>query len=138
MKLKKKEAMERWRNLAENQPILPHMKPLPYDARGSRYGSAGIRIDGSPEFCDAVLSRLKDILAAENSATRINLSWNEVSDDDNLGKRFNNKEDDASCVYIRLQSRGNGKRTSGAKSAAALSRSLKRKVAAGATAPLEL
>ena len=136
--MKKKDAMERWRGLAENQPILPHMRPLAYDARGSRYGSSGIRIDGTPEFCDAVLSRLKDILAAENSVTRINLSWNEVSDDDKLGKRFNNKEEDASCVYIRLQERGNGRRLSSAMKAVSVSNRQKRKVAASATAALDL
>jgi len=53
-------ALMYWQSLEPGQPIAPHFEPLPSKSKGSSYGACGIRIDGSPEFIDAVLSRLKD------------------------------------------------------------------------------
>ena len=99
----KRDAIEHWRALAPIQDPLPKMRPIPYQIRGSKYGSCGIRIDGSPEFVDAVLSNLKSLLAGENMATRLELSRNKVK----TGfKELPNAQDDAECCYIRLHQRG--------------------------------
>lgn len=131
--MKKKEAMEHWKHLEENQPILPVMTAIPYGARGSRYGTCGIRIDGNPAFVDAVLSRLKDLLEGENSKTLISLNRSTI--ENVMDKNFVNKDDAAECCYIRLMERGNHGRIlraviSGTKS--------KRKAAAASTASLGL
>lgn len=102
----KKEALQAWRDLKPNQPILPHMTPLAYKSKGSTYGACGIRIDGNPAFVDAVLSRLQDIIDGENHLTRLGLSRNLV-DGSKLGKSFDNQEKDAEVCYIRLHTRGN-------------------------------
>jgi len=101
----KKETLQHWRNLPANQPILKHFAPIPYKATGSRYGACGIRIDGNPEFIDAVLSRLKDLIDGENHVTRLELSRNAV-DGAKLGKKFENAGTRAECCYIRLHMRG--------------------------------
>ena len=59
---RKAEAIQHWRSLESDQPILRHFTPIPYKASGSKYGTCGIRIDGSPQFVDAVLSRLQDLI----------------------------------------------------------------------------
>lgn len=101
----KSETLESWRNLDENLPIMPHFAAIPYKARGSKYGTCGIRIDGTPEFIDAVLSHLKELIAGENDETRLQLSRNAVTN--NLdGHDFQNMESGAECCYIRLHERG--------------------------------
>ena len=54
--MRKKDILSHWRGLAPNQPIQPAV--VPYRHEGTTYGQDGIRLTGSPEFIDAVLSRL--------------------------------------------------------------------------------
>lgn len=100
----KASALARWKELEPNQPILRHMTPIDPRAKGSRYGACGIRIDGNPQFVDAVLSRLQDLIDGENALTRLGLSRNIVESGD--GRQFDNAEADAECCYIRLHMRG--------------------------------
>jgi len=81
------------------------MEPIPYKAEGSSYGACGIRIDGSPAFIDAVLSRIQDVLDGENTVTRLELSRN-VVDGSKLGKHFGKATRNAEVCYIRLHVRG--------------------------------
>lgn len=104
--MKKKEALSRWATLSPNLPILQHMEAIPYKAKGSTYGACGIRIDGNPEFVDAVLSRLKDVIDGENHVTRLGLARNHV-DGSGLDKSFDNQASNAEVCYIRLHMRGN-------------------------------
>lgn len=101
----KSETLEHWNDIPENQPMLKHMTAIPYKAKGSTYGTCGIRIDGNPEFVDAVMSHLKELIAGEGVETRLQLSRNKV-DGSKLGKSFANRDADAECVYIRLCERG--------------------------------
>lgn len=105
LEMTKAEAMQHWNELEANQPIIPHFRPLPYKSSGSTYGSCGIRIDGNSQFIDAVLSRIKDLLACENIETRLGLSRNPV-DGKGVNKAFGNADDEAECCYIRLHERG--------------------------------
>ena len=109
--MEKKEALRRWQNLTPDQEILPHFTPIAADARGSTFGACGIRISGNPEFIDAVLSRLKDLLAAEAGSTRLNLSRQPVkpvqisSGDSVVDKKWNNADADAETCYIQIRER---------------------------------
>ena len=104
---KKAETLALWKGLAPTNP-LPHMEPIPYKARGSRYGACGIRIDGSPEFIDAVLSNLKTLLDGENQVTRLALARNPVDAVTINGehKGFTNRARAAEVCYVRLHMRG--------------------------------
>jgi hypothetical protein len=104
--MKKSETLELWRRLSPGLNPLPKMSAIPYKARGSRYGACGIRIDGNPEFIDAVLSNLKALLDGENHLTRLELSRNEV-DGRGLDKSFDNADTAAQVCYVRLHQRGN-------------------------------
>ena len=103
--MKKEDCLKHWANLTANAPILPHFQAIPYKASGSTYGTCGIRIDGSPAFVDAVLSRLKDLIAGENDMTRLQLARN-VVDGSGIGKKLDNAVKNAECCYIRLHTRG--------------------------------
>ena len=103
--MKKHETLNHWQSLPANQTMLDKMLAIPYKAKGSTYGTCGIRIDGTPEFIDAVLSNLKELLGGENNCYRLGLARNFV-DGSKLGKAFENRENDAECCYIRLHERG--------------------------------
>jgi len=103
--MKKEQALAHWAGLPADLPILPHWQPIPYKATGSTYGTCGIRIDGNPQFVDAVLSRIKDLIDGENAITRLQLARTEV-DGKSLGKSFANAETGAQVCYIRLHERG--------------------------------
>lgn len=103
--MKKKEALAHWKKLKANQPILDKMTAIPYKASGSTFGACGIRIDGSPEFIDAVLSHLKELIKGEGIETRLGLSRNKVKSD-GIHHKFNNSDVGNECCYIRLHERG--------------------------------
>lgn len=106
--MKKEETLAHWKELPAGLNPLPHMEPIGYKARGSRYGACGIRIDGTPEFIDSVMSNLKPLLAGENHGTRLELART-VVDGAKLGKEFANAahgDRPAEVCYIRLHRRG--------------------------------
>jgi len=102
--MKKAEALDHWQKMEPNQNPLPLMRPIPYKSSGSTYGSCGIRIDGTPEFVDAVLSNLKSLIDGENQVTRLALARN-VVDGSGIGKDLPNSVQNAECCYIRLHMR---------------------------------
>lgn len=105
--MEKKDALRRWQNITPDQEILPHFTPIAADARGSTFGACGIRISGNPEFIDAVLSRLKDLLAAEAGSTRLTLSRQPVKTVaiGDVEKKWNNADTDAETCYIQVRER---------------------------------
>ncbi len=111
----KLESLRHIASLKPNQSIVDKWLPVAYRAEGSRYGACGIRIDGTPEFIDAVLSRLKDVLELESEATRLELARRTVDtvEVNQSKKEFRNKEAGAEVCYIRCHMRGPRKRTVG-------------------------
>lgn len=109
--MEKRIALQRWHDLQENQPILPHFTPIAADAHGSTFGACGIRISGNPQFIDAVLSRLKDLLAAEAGATRLTLSRQSVkpvairNGEAETVKQWANADTDAETCYVQIRER---------------------------------
>lgn len=95
----KQDALSHWKALPVSTPI--KATPIPYKSRGSTYGHDGIRIEGSPAFIDAVLGRLKDLLAYENGSTRLALNYQRVQP--RPGKQANGGD----CVcYVKIHERG--------------------------------
>ena len=105
----KEGVLKRWAALPDRQDPLPLMEVIPYKATGSTYGACGIRIDGTPEFVDAVLSNLKSLISGENNFTRLGLSRNAVATKLEVNgkvKTFTNSAAGAEVCYIRLHERG--------------------------------
>lgn len=114
---KKAEEIIKWRNLPENLPIMEHFTPIPANAKGSTFGACGIRISGSPQFIDAVLSRIKDVLSAEAGSTRLTFSRQKVKtvaiqDGEKVTeKQWHNAVDEAETCYIQIRERSAMTRT---------------------------
>lgn len=94
----KDEIINHWQGLKENQKI--DISMVAYKHTGSTYNEDGIRITGSKQFIDSVLSHLKDLLAYENSNTRLQLVYKQ-SQDKNTGCPM----DSYNC-YIQVHERG--------------------------------
>lgn len=106
--MKKEDALLRWKSKPANLPLKDHVSVIPYRSEGSKYGAGGVRIDGTPEFIDAVLSRLKDLIEFENDETRLELSRSEVKAVTVAGKTkgFSNAARNAETCYVRVHERG--------------------------------
>ena len=98
-RLSKSEALHYWSQLEPRDPT-KYMDIIPYKASGSRYGFCGIRIDGSREFIDSVLSNLKGLLALENNTSRLELNYTEITD------KVTQKPTGKWVCYIRAHERG--------------------------------
>lgn len=105
---KKHETLKAWQGL---QPVDPAtcVVPLPYKSSGSSYGACGVRIDGTPQFIDAVLSCLKSMMDCENGMTRLELARREVENKLEIGgksKHFSQAGNGAEVCYVRVHERG--------------------------------
>ena len=96
--MKKAQILTHWQGVKPNQPI--RISPVPYKHIGSTYAEDGIRITGSQEFIDSVLSRLTDLLAHENGVTRLQLSYQQSKDRD-TGADLNSYN-----CYVQVHQRG--------------------------------
>lgn len=76
--MRKKEILAHWRGLVPTQPLTPAV--VPYKHEGTTYAQDGIRITGSRQFIDAVLSRLKDLLSFESLTTRLQVTYQQSTD----------------------------------------------------------
>ena len=101
--MKKTDALRRWAGLTPDQPIIPHFKALSADSKGSTFGANQIRITGSPDFVDAVLSHLKEVIDLEAGSTRLDFSIASVKPV--FDKQWANAEHDAEVCYIKVKER---------------------------------
>ena len=94
----KADMLKHWEGLREGQPIRPGV--IAYKHRGSTFDKDSIRITGSTRFIDAVLSRVKDMLAWEGIETRLQVSYQQSND--KQGQLI----PDAYNCYIQVHQRG--------------------------------
>lgn len=76
--MKKKEFLEHWQSMKRRRPLKP--TPIPYKHKGSTFDQDGIRIAGSKQFIDAILSRLTEMLEFESGDTRLQVSYKPAKD----------------------------------------------------------
>ena len=96
--MKKAQFLKHWSELEPNQPL--QMRPIPYKHKGSTYAQDGLRITGSKENIDSVLSCLKPLLTAENGRTRLQVSYQQTTDRD-TGQKINSYN-----CYLQISERG--------------------------------
>ena len=78
---------------------------IPYKYKGSRFGMNCLRIDGTRDWIDSVLSNLKGLIQCENSLTRIEIQYQEIADRET-------KEPTGKWVcYVRISDRGDSRTT---------------------------
>jgi len=96
--MRKAETLARWRGLQADQAVKP--VPVMYKHQGSTYTEDSIRITGTQEFIDSVLSRLMPLLEFENTRTRLQLVYQETTD-----KNTGCKTGTYNC-YVQVHQRG--------------------------------
>lgn len=96
--MRKSEILTHWAGLPENQPVNPEI--IPYKHRGSTFDEDSIRITGSQEFIDSVLSRLKDLLKYESADTRLQVMYQESQD------KKTKQPTGSYCAYVQVHERG--------------------------------
>jgi hypothetical protein len=97
--MQKAEFIAHWEGIEADQDVRPCA--VPYKHEGSTYAEDGIRVTGSREFIDSVLSRLKGLLELENGETRLQVVYKESLDRVTgrpLGDSFN--------CYVQVHKRG--------------------------------
>ena len=96
--MKKDEFMEYFRKLPTNLPLNP--RPVPYKHRGSTFAEDGIRITGSKDFIEEVLSHLHDFRNYENGSTRLSVAFQESKD------RETGRNTGSYNCYLQVHQRG--------------------------------
>ena len=96
--MRKAEMLNHWQGIEPNQDININM--VPYKHRGSTYDQDGIRLTGSMEFIDSVLSQLKSLLQYENGSTRLQVVYKQSTD-----RKTQEPIDGYNC-YIQVHERG--------------------------------
>jgi len=99
--MSKEEVMKLWQRIPLGTPIA--MKPVDSDHKGSTFSEDAIRITGSKEFIESVISRLKEFLKYESETTKLNISYRETSspslEEEGMGKK-------SYVFYIQSKTRG--------------------------------
>lgn len=96
--MNKREFINKWQSIEPNQPI--KMQSIRYKHKGSTFDEDGIRILGSMDFIDSVLSRITDLLKYENGQTRLQVNFSQATCKD-TGALL-----DSYKCYIQVHERG--------------------------------
>lgn len=75
-KAKKADVLSHWKSLTPNLPI--KMDAVPESHKGTRFRSDGLRVTGSPQFINSVLSRIKDMADFEKTGNRLDVEYRQI------------------------------------------------------------
>jgi hypothetical protein len=90
----KGEVIRFWKAL-EERPIYP--KPIPNSHKGSSYNQDAIRITGTANFINAIMSRLKDFLQFQTPNIELDVDYRQIVD------KFEHPVSGKYVCYIRLR-----------------------------------
>jgi hypothetical protein len=113
-KLNKSDALSHWESIEDNSPI--RMTPIDTGKVGSTYTEDTIRLTGSKEFIDSVLSNLKGVLEYENDVTsRLEIIYTQTCEreftvEDGKRKVIQGELTGAYACYVKAKSRGRGRK----------------------------
>jgi hypothetical protein len=76
-KARRADVLRFWQSLRPNQPIQP--TPVSKYHRGTKFREDGLRITGSPDFINGVLSRIKDLIQYDtNPTTKLEIEYRAI------------------------------------------------------------
>ncbi len=78
-KLNKKDIITHWSQIPPGKPM-GIIRTVPAEHQGSAMSYDGLRVTGSTQWIDFVLSRLRDVLSYENEKTRLQLVYKQQID----------------------------------------------------------
>lgn len=73
---KKSDVMQSWNNLKPNLPL--NMQPVSEHNKGSRFRYDGIRVTGTAQFINGIMSRIKDMMQYENEVHRLDIEYRQI------------------------------------------------------------
>lgn len=73
-KASKDQIVQHWKNITPGLPM-SQLRIIPQGHKGPTFSFDGLRINGSPEFIDAVLSRIKELVNYEGGGTRLGVMY---------------------------------------------------------------
>lgn len=101
-KAAKSQVMKHWTQLPPGRPMA-ELRTIPYDHKGPTYSYDGLRVTGSPNFIDAVLSRLKDLLAYEGNDTHLQVIYKQQ-----VNSRTEQPIPESYVFYLQVKQAGTG------------------------------
>lgn len=76
-KAKKADVVQFWQQLKPNMPLA--ITPINPMHKGTRFREDGMRITGSPEFINSILSRIKDFIQYDtNPGTKLDVEYRQI------------------------------------------------------------
>lgn len=82
-KAKRADVIDFWQKLKPNLPL--QIEPIDPHHRGTRFHEDGLRITGSPEFINSILSRIKDFLQYDvSSGTKLDVEYRQIENKEGI------------------------------------------------------
>lgn len=76
-KAKRADVISFWQRLKPNMPL--QISPIDPNHHGTRFQEDGLRITGTPEFINSILSRIKDFLQYDlNPGTKLDVEYRQI------------------------------------------------------------
>lgn len=75
-KAKRADVISFWQRLKPNLPL--KVNPIDPNHRGTRFHEDGLRITGSPEFINSILSRIKDFLGYDSQNSKLDVEYRSI------------------------------------------------------------
>lgn len=104
-KAKRKEIMQMWESLPAYMPL--KITPVPEQHEGSRFEQDGIRITGTSQFIQTVISRFKDFLEEDKKpGIKLDVEYRQIEDGQSYG---NSNKNYVFYIHVieNLKKRGN-------------------------------
>ena len=102
-KASKEQILNFWNNLPSNISIVSG-KPIPPRFQGSTLPYDGIRVSGTSQFINSVMSRVKDIVKYDGNNTKLNLLYKQQVD-----KNTDYPLPNSFVFYVQVRERTKGK-----------------------------
>jgi hypothetical protein len=94
-KAKKDDIMKLWASLHAHNFIIP--RPIPIHHKGSSYSEDTLRITGTSDFINSILSRIKDLLRYETPSLDLDVTYHQIAD------KYERPIDDKFVCYIKVR-----------------------------------
>jgi hypothetical protein len=103
-KASKKQILNFWSKLPENMPLVAD-KPIPSRYQGQTYSYDGMRITGTSQFINSIMSKIKDIVKFDDNNTKLNLIYRQQVD-----KNTDYPLPNSFVFYVQVRERTKGKK----------------------------
>lgn len=98
-KASKKQVVQHWKSISPNTP-LGLVKSIPFKHKGKTMNYDGVRVTGSANFINYVMSRIKDLTNYENKKTRLEVLFKQQ-----VNKKLDAPVPDAYTFYAQVKQR---------------------------------